>query len=264
MISPRSYCLDRLRHGLGKTRLHFFARVGSTNSHAARMRREGRLFAPSVVVTSRQTAGRGRGANTWYSDRGSITATFALPIDAGAAPHQLPIIAGLAVRDAAAELCGADIQLKWPNDLMYEDRKLAGLLCERIDKADLIGLGLNVNTGLDDAPADVRRRLVTLAQIAGREIDLTDALLAVSTHLNRLLTHRQETSFAQVLRRYDRHHLLVGRTVSVATRTTPLAGSAAVDTTLTGLCRGLDTLGRLVVDDALTTHRVISGQVLSF
>src|SRR5687767_10347096 len=99
-----------------------------------------------MVLTGHQLAGRGRGSNTRWSGGECITVTFVFPIDENVSPHQLPLIAGLAVRNAAAELTGEDgIQLKWPNDLLFRDRKLAGLLCERVHKADLIGLGLNVN-----------------------------------------------------------------------------------------------------------------------
>ena len=78
----------------------------------------------------------------WWSGPGCVTFTFVLPIGGEVQPHQIPLVAGLAVRNAAAELCGDDgIQLKWPNDVLYEGRKLAGLLCERVEKADLIGLG---------------------------------------------------------------------------------------------------------------------------
>ena len=138
----QSYELERLRTSLKPFRLHWYPTLGSTNDHAAELRRRGGLFAPAVVLTGRQTAGRGRGAHVWWSGPGCITVTFVLPIGEQVQPYQLPLIAGLAVRNAAAELTGNDgIQLKWPNDVLHEGRKLAGLLCERVEKADLVGLG---------------------------------------------------------------------------------------------------------------------------
>src|SRR5205085_1483838 len=111
-------------------------------------------------------AGRGREANTWWSSGGSLTVTFVLPVDPQIAPHQLPLIAGLAARNAAAELTGDEhIQLKWPNDLLYRGRKIGGLLCERVLKADLIGLGLNVNLAPGRAPKDLRYRINSLSRI---------------------------------------------------------------------------------------------------
>jgi BirA family biotin operon repressor/biotin-[acetyl-CoA-carboxylase] ligase len=208
------------------------------------------------VLTGHQTAGRGRGAHAWWSGPGCVTVTFVLPVDDQAAPHQIPLIAGLAVRNAAAELSGNDgIQLKWPNDVLYGGRKLAGLLCERVHKADLIGLGLNVN--LDRAsksiPTSLSDRLTSVSEIAGRPIDLTVALATVATHLHRMLTRRAEHPFEQVLREYDTHHALVGKTVSV------IDGADAAG--ISGRCEGLDEMGRLVLRSRSGLHRIISGQV---
>src|SRR5690349_13461768 len=139
-----SFDLANLRTHVRPFRLHWFSRVRSTNDHAARLRRAKRLFAPSIVLASRQLAGRGRGANRWWSNEKSLTLTFVLPIAEHLQPQQIPLIAGLAVRNALEEISGVvSIQLKWPNDLLHDDRKLAGLLCERAQNADLIGVGIN-------------------------------------------------------------------------------------------------------------------------
>src|SRR3954468_933711 len=159
-VSPLRFDLRRLRASVKPFRLHWFPTLRSTNDHAAELRRRGELYAPAVVLTGRQTAGRGRGAHAWWSGPGCVTVTFVLPIGEEVQPHQIPLVAGLAVRNAAAELCGDDrVQLKWPNDVLYEGRKLAGLLCERVQKADLIGLGLNVNLDPASAPAGLRGRV---------------------------------------------------------------------------------------------------------
>jgi BirA family biotin operon repressor/biotin-[acetyl-CoA-carboxylase] ligase len=249
-----SYGLPRLRQSLKPFRLHWFPTLRSTNDHAAELRRRGTLFAPAAVLTGRQTAGRGRGAHAWWSGPGCITVTFVLPVVGHVEPHQLPLVAGLAVRNAVAALSGVEgIQLKWPNDLLYEGRKLAGLLCERVEKADLVGLGLNVNVDPTAAPASIRERVTSLARVAGRPLDMTDVLLAVASHLRRTIDRRAETPFSVLLREYDANHALVGRTVSVVDG----ADSVAV----TGKCEGLDDMGRLLVRSRSGVHRIISGQV---
>ncbi|HZK79847.1 MAG TPA: biotin--[acetyl-CoA-carboxylase] ligase [Humisphaera sp.] len=249
-----SFNLARLREGLKPFRLHWFPRLGSTNVHAAAMRREGGLYAPAVVLAGRQTSGRGRGANTWFSTGGSLTVTFALPIADRIFPHQLPLIAGLAARNAAAELTGDNgVQLKWPNDLLYGGRKLGGLLCERIDKADLVGLGLNVNLDPADAPPHLKDRITSLAIIASRSIDLTDALICVARHLRLMVVGGAERPFAEVLREYDSHHALIGRKVSVSVNDG--------EPPLTGRVEGLDEMGRLLLRSRNTLHHIISGQV---
>ena len=252
--SESSFDLPRLRAGLKPFRLHWFPRLGSTNTHAAELRRRGELYAPAVVLAGRQTAGRGRGAHVWWSGPGCVTVTFVLPANDHVQPHQLPLVAGLAVRNAAARLSGNDgIQLKWPNDLLYDGRKLAGLLCERVEKADLVGLGLNVNLDPSAAPAPLRDRVMSLSKIAGRALDLTDALAAVASELRRTVEQQADRPFPLLLREYDAHHALVGRTVSVVDG----ADSAAV----TGKCEGLDEMGRLLVRSKAQVHRIISGHV---
>ncbi len=249
-----SYDLKRLAEGVKPLRVKWFPRLRSTSDHAIRLRRAGKLFAPSVVLTGHQLAGRGRGSNTWWSGPGSITATFVMPVDETCEAYQLPLVAGLAVRNAVAELTGAEMQLKWPNDLLFEGRKLAGLLCERVDKADLIGVGLNVNVAAREVPKGLRERVTSLSQILGREMDLTEVFAAVARGLYRAVAHRGERGFSDVLKEYDRHHALVGRRVTVA-----MDGEG-----VSGKCAGLDGMGRLLLKDGVTVHRVVAGQVVAW
>ena len=256
MVLARQFDLERLRRHARPFRVHWFARLRSTNDHAAELRRRKDLFAPAIVLAGMQTHGRGRNRNAWWSGPGSITATFVVPIDPRPrlSPHQLPLIAGLAVRDAVAEVTAdPGIELKWPNDLMYGTRKFAGLLCERVHRADLIGLGLNVNLDRTEAPAHLRDRITSLAQISGSPFDKTDVLISILQHLHRTLSRRDEVPFASILKEYDRHHVLRGRRVTV---------SATYDqTSLSGTCQGLDGLGRLLVRDGNRLVHVVAGQV---
>ena len=256
-VSARTnvFALKRLRAALRPFRLHWFPTLRSTNDHAAVMRRRGGLYAPAVVLTGRQTAGRGRGAHAWWSGPGCLTVTFALPVDVQLLPHQIPLLAGLAVRNAAAELSASDdVAMKWPNDLLFRGRKLAGLLCERIDKADLVGLGLNVNVDPATAPKDLSGRVASLAEIRGGAIDMTDALATVASHLHRLWSRGAGHPFGAVLQEYDSHHALVGRRVSVVDN-----GGPAVS----GRCEGLDEMGRLLLRSRGSNklRRVVCGHV---
>ncbi len=245
--------VGELRTALRPFRLHWFPTLRSTNDHAAGMRRRGGLYAPAVVLTGRQIAGRGRGPHAWWSGPGCLTVTFVLPVDEQLLPHQIPLLAGLAVRNAAAELCGSDaISLKWPNDLLHNGRKLGGLLCERLDKADLIGLGLNVNLDPKTAPADLRDRVTSLAQIRNSPLDMTRALATAASHLHRLWSRGAGHPFGVLLKEYDNHHALVGRRVSVVDGAEP---------PVSGRCEGLDEMGRLILRSRGKLRRVVCGHV---
>jgi BirA family transcriptional regulator, biotin operon repressor / biotin---[acetyl-CoA-carboxylase] ligase len=247
--------LSRLRDGLRPTRLHFCSHVRSTSDQAALLRRRGRLFAPAVVLTPHQTAGRGRGKNSWWSNHDVLTATFVLGIEEGHSPSELPLIAGLAVRDAAAELTGhTDIELKWPNDVLLAGRKLAGLLCERIEKADLVGIGLNVNLDPTSAPKSLRPTITSLSAISGRNHDMTAVLLLVASQLRQAILRRRRQPFGQFIRQYERHHALIGRKVIVT--------GEHSSPPICGIVEGIDHQARLVVRDQAKLHRITAGQVI--
>src|SRR5438309_11614840 len=112
-MSSTSFDLDHIRHQIRPFRLFWFPRLRSTSDHAAELRRRGELFAPAMVLTGHQTAGRGRGANSWWSRPGVLTGTFVFPIHDSLAPHQIPLLAGLAVREAVAPfVLGTGVKLK--------------------------------------------------------------------------------------------------------------------------------------------------------
>jgi BirA family transcriptional regulator, biotin operon repressor / biotin---[acetyl-CoA-carboxylase] ligase len=248
------YQISTMRPALRPFHLHWFPRLRSTNDHAAVMRKRAELFAPAIVLTGHQLAGRGRGSNTWWSGPGGLTVTFAIAANETIAPQQVPLLAGLAVRNAAAELTGdAPIQLKWPNDLLFEDRKLAGLLCERLDRVDLIGLGLNINMIASEPPRALRGRVTSLSQIVGRPLDQSAVLAAIARHLYATLSRTGERPFAEALTEYNRHHSLVGRRIAV----TGTPGEPRID----GVCRGMDPTGRLVVRCRDGIRHIIAGHV---
>jgi BirA family transcriptional regulator, biotin operon repressor / biotin---[acetyl-CoA-carboxylase] ligase len=250
--------LPRLRAAGNAFRLHYFSRLRSTNDHAARLRRAGKLFAPAMVLAGIQTAGRGRGQNTWWSGdgatAGALTVTFVLPVRDRVPPQELPLIAGLATRDAAAELTGeVRIQLKWPNDILYRGKKIGGLLCQRISKADLVGIGLNVNLDPADAPAELRPAIASLKSISKKPLDMTTVLLAVAEHLRRGIRRRLEQSFSEFARDFNRHDALAGRRVRIF----PGAGEPPVD----GTAHGVDDKGRLILRRRGSVLRIVAGHV---
>jgi len=253
-VSPTTFRLDEIRDAIKPFRLHWFSRLRSTSDHALTLRRARALYAPAVVLTGHQIAGRGRGSNTWWSGPGVLTATFVLPIDTTLDAFQLPLVAGLTVRHAAAELSGdGGISLKWPNDILYGQRKLAGLLCERAEGVDLVGIGLNVCPDRSHIPREVANRVVSLSDISPGKVDMTHTLICLASHLRQMIRLRTEVPYSQLLREYDQYHALVGRRVTV------LPGPG--ETPVSGKCEGVDAIGRLLIRDGATLHRLIAGQV---
>ena len=137
--------------------------------------------AASVVIAEEQTAGRGREGRTWHSPPGGVWLGLLLR-PSRAELGVLSVRVGLAVAEAVDALLGrAETRLKWPNDVLLGERKLAGILCEgrwHGDALQWLGLGVGVNV-CNAIPPEVARRAVALAEWlpAVRRLDLLDRLV---------------------------------------------------------------------------------------
>ena len=193
--------------------VRWFAEVDSTNRVAADLVRAG---APDgvVVVADHQTAGRGRGGRTWESRPGAALLASAV---LRPAPALVSFAAGVAAVDACERVAGTPAALKWPNDVLSEDgRKLGGILCELVDGAAVVGLGVNLRWAPPGASC--------LGRDVGRDALLRAWLDALDTG-------------GDVLDRYRRRCSTLGRRVRVE-------GPAG---TLHGVATDVDGEGRLVV-----------------
>jgi BirA family transcriptional regulator, biotin operon repressor / biotin---[acetyl-CoA-carboxylase] ligase len=174
-------------------------------------------------------------------------------VEEGLAAGELPLIVGLAVRGAAAELTGrVDVQLKWPNDVQFGGRKLAGILCERVDKVDLIGVGLNVNLEPGDAPLSLRGAVTSLRAIGGKAVDRNRALVVLGSHVHQMILARRKQGFGHFLAEYEKHHALLGKKVGITNEKSPR---------VVGKVEGVDGMGRLLVREKGELHRVVAGHV---
>ena len=156
----------------GPWRVEWYSTLDSTNRHALDAARAG---APDglVVVADEQTAGRGRLGRTWEAPPGSsllVSVLLRRPGD----PSRAVMAAGVALAGAVADAAGVATGLKWPNDLVVDDRKLAGLLAEAEGDALVVGAGCNVNW--DAFPEELAATATACNLEAGRPVD-RDALL---------------------------------------------------------------------------------------
>jgi BirA family biotin operon repressor/biotin-[acetyl-CoA-carboxylase] ligase len=187
---------DATRHKLAGTR---FAQVveleetTSTNSVLAGLARQGAREG-LVVVAGHQTAGRGRFDRRWESPPGqSLLLSVLLRPAASELPperrHLVVAAVALALAEACQEVAGAGPDLKWPNDLVHEGRKLAGILAEEAGAgAVVVGLGLNVAWAPEGLGA------TCLRDITGRQVNRDELLVAFLLALDRLYGHWEEVS----------------------------------------------------------------------
>jgi BirA family biotin operon repressor/biotin-[acetyl-CoA-carboxylase] ligase len=205
---------------LGTPRLHL-AVTSSTNDRARELATTGAPHG-ALVTAAQQTAGRGRQGRTWSAPPG---AALLMSLVLRGAPPLLPLVAAVAV----AEACGRRAQIKWPNDVLLDGRKVAGILAEGRPSEGWTVLGIGVNVAV--APGDLPPELHATAGTLGRSRAEVEPFLAT---LLAELDGALALDGATLLDRWRARDALSGREISWA------AGR--------GIARGIDGEGRLVVE----------------
>lgn len=245
---------DPSQRGIGAPHRHF-RRTDSTNTRARELAEAG---APggTIVTADEQSAGRGRQGRIWSAPAGKALLYSALLRPLGNRPL-LPLAVALAVCDAAEQLAPtASCQIKWPNDVWIEERKLAGILIETKVQDDwaVIGIGLNLTIAPEEFPAELRSPAVSLSAFiergwegsrrslpavapAGPLLTPLTATAVLSHHLDRWI----EADPVQVLSSYRERDALTGREIawSDGPDLDRISGS--------GVAAGVDDRGGLVV-----------------
>ena len=231
----------------------------STNSFAIQRLEETAMEAPWLVLTERQTGGRGRGSNRWWAGDGALT--FSLAIEA----HDLDtnqickasLSTGLAVCQAIERFVPAgDMALKWPNDVYLEGKKICGILIERPPARSgyiVIGIGINVNNSIANAPVEISDKAISLADCLECNVDLTEVLIECL----RQIAHRMRSirlGDALLLDQWRAYCMLTGRRVTVD----------IYEKVISGICNGIDSSGALLIQQGDFVHRCIGGVVKSF
>jgi BirA family biotin operon repressor/biotin-[acetyl-CoA-carboxylase] ligase len=235
----------------GQRRIVRFETIGSTMTEAARLAADG-CPSGTVVAAEEQTAGQGRHGHFWHSERGaglylSIVLRLRLPADS------LPVLTmalGLAAADAIHRVTGLQPDLRWPNDVLLNGRKVAGILVQLTADAAIAGIGINVNhTALPPGLADEATSLrIATGRPQSRDELLAALLAAIDVHTNLLV----ESGRAAVLDLFTRQSSFVhGRRVRVEQPGGYLEGVSA----------GLDGAGFLIVraDDGSETTILAGG-----
>jgi BirA family biotin operon repressor/biotin-[acetyl-CoA-carboxylase] ligase len=230
--------------------------IDSTNSALLRHVRAAGLAQPMLLASELQRAGRGRSGRTWSSAPGaSLTMSCALFVDRPmAALAGVTLLCGLAMRDALG-VHGVTAALKWPNDLIVDDRKLAGILVE-VHATDrgavlVIGAGLNVSRRMGDAPS-TGLPPTDLAACGARSPDRHRVAVDIARALARRLADFERDGFAPFAREWNAADAFHDRPVTLRT---------ASDAALAGVARGVDEGGALLLDVDGRRTRVVNGDL---
>jgi BirA family biotin operon repressor/biotin-[acetyl-CoA-carboxylase] ligase len=252
-LSERSLRGALIRPGSFVTDLRVLAETGSTNDDLAVLARQ-RAPEGTVVVAEAQTAGRGRLDRRWISPpRAGLTFSVLLrPSTPIPRRTWIPLLTGLAVREAVARLGAVQTSLKWPNDLLLGDdrAKAGGILAQAEGDAVVVGIGINVTTRRAELPAGGTSLAVEAAECTDRDPVLRAVLRGLGTVYRAWSAAGGDP--AGIKSAYERVCDTIGRQVRVQL---PDGG------TLIGTATGLDDSGRLVVRTAEGDRPVSAGDV---
>jgi BirA family biotin operon repressor/biotin-[acetyl-CoA-carboxylase] ligase len=222
--------------------------IGSTNEEARRLAAAGSPHG-TVVHADEQSSGRGRLTHTWFSPPGNLYISILLRT--GEPPSrtaELSFVTALAVADTVDALLpqASRATLKWPNDVLVNGAKIAGILLEQVDGATIIGIGLNVL----QAPANIAYQATTIVGCGG--IASVDG--ARDTLLDRLAHHLAVWSrdgFAPVRDQWLQRSFPIGAPIRTNT------GGVSV----TGTFAGMDADGALLLDTPSGRQRIVAGDI---
>ena len=200
--------------------VRFFAECDSTNRIAREWAEEG---APdgSLVLADHQTAGRGRMSRSWVSVPGSAL-QFSLVLRPEMSLDSLGLlnlVAGAALAIAVRRL-GVPARVKWPNDLILDGRKAAGILSEAMTQngvvtAVILGIGVNVNLRSEDLPEELAATATSLLITSGRSFDRLDVLAAFLSEFGPRYSGLRGARIDEVLNEYRRHCATIGQVVRI-------------------------------------------------
>ena len=239
--------------------MHYYPSVDSTNRVAKALAYHGAQEG-TIVVAEEQTGGKGRLERNFFSPRGKGI-WFSGVLRPNFSPHEAPkftLMAAVAVAEAMARF-DLKAQIKWPNDILFDGRKLVGILTEMSGEIGkiayiVIGVGINVNINRDEFPEDLRPIAASLSEISAEPISRVSLFRALLEEFDKLYSVVKASGFDKVLELWRKYNVTLGKNVRVI---------AAVDgkDNFTGKAVDLDASGALIVETADGLRTIYAGDV---
>ncbi len=238
--------------------MKYFPSVDSTNRVAKALAYHG-AEEGTIVVAEEQDSGKGRLDRNFYSPRGKGI-WFSVILRPKILPHDAPkftLMAAVAVAEAMARF-NLKAEIKWPNDIMFDGRKLVGILTEITGELAritymVIGIGINVNMSREDFPEELQSVAASLAEMNGEDLSRVELFRAVLEEFDKLYREVSASGFDKIIERWKKYNVTLGKNVRVI--------SAGDGESFTGKAIDLDEDGALVVETAQGRRTVYAGDV---
>lgn len=208
----------------------YYDSIGSTNDAARELITKG-LPEGTIIITEEQTKGKGRLGRNWISPKGEgvwvsvILFPNIRPVDAS----QITLAAAVATAKAIYDVTGMKLGIKWPNDILFQGKKLVGILTEmnaEIDRINYVVLGIGINVNTKDFPDDIAAIATSLSLITNEKVSRTKLLQNLLKHIEDEYKLINNGDFRKVIEDWKEWNVTIGQEVEVSTINESFTGQA--------------------------------------
>lgn len=238
--------------------MHVYEDVDSTQQLAHQFAQQGAANG-TVILAEQQNAGKGRLGRTWFSPKGTgLWMSFVLrPELALPQVPQLTLLSSVAVLRGIKQVVDVDVQIKWPNDLLINHRKLAGILTELNAEADrvnfvILGIGINVNQKREHFPDDLLNVATSLCVETGQVINRKQLFIHIVKQWEELYELYLHKGFSPIRTLWEANSVSMGKVIKART----------TNGVLEGIAQGITNEGVLLLQDSDgTIHKIYSADI---
>ncbi len=223
-----------------------FKTVNSTNDEAKNFNEND---TPFLVISENQLAGKGRLGNHWHSGKSNFYCSIGVTQEAMPFPiHFIPLVTALVLRDFIETMFQIETQIKWPNDILFKGKKLAGILIEKVDQLYIVGIGINL--ALSTAVKEQLNTVIDIREINGQKCDQTKIYTDFKNTV--LALYNAYNDSEKIIKVWLNHCLYLGRLIHCR------VGSKM----LMGLFIGLGDSGQLLLEVDGEIEEIWSGEII--
>ena len=257
LLLPSEIQTDLQTKIIGK-RISYQITTDSTNRIAKALANEGAADG-TLVIAEEQTGGKGRLGRSFFSPKYK-SILMSIILKPKFLPHDAPKCTLMAAVAAANAMLRFDLQpaIKWPNDLLYEGRKIIGILTEisaEIGKVNyiVIGIGINVNINREEFPVELQDIAASLSEMKGEKLSRIDFLKAFLEEFDKLYLEANENNFDEILVQWRKYNITLGKNIRVIP-----AGS---EKEFSAVAEDIDSEGALIVKTEKGIEKIYAGDV---
>jgi len=203
---------------------------GSTNDYLKKNQAKLESKFPLLITSAKQVKGRGREGRKWVSLKNKgIYSSFGILLNQKKSLNLMPIISGISVIETLKKISGKNFYIKWPNDILYNGKKIAGVLIENIIHGQKIisisGIGININHLQNDFPDQLKKQAISLKIITGGNYDLSKVTNTLAKHFLKWLNQLEKGKHPLIIKKANQmSRFLIGKKIQLHRKNKKIEG----------------------------------------